>query len=242
MASIAHPGGAQSATADSSKPNVSVRVEQTDNAQVILSAAPGSYVVVLRVSDDLKVHVLFPSSPESQRPFPLGPGYFALPLDLPPYAIGGIYATASTVPFNFSAIAKGDRWNANALILRASLSPGHAASRVFGMITPSGSIVASDEAVYMGKRTALLSQESQRNGHLPIIGYTFSSEPKIGIGLYGLSYRGDWNYPGIMTCSHGPSSGSGSCGTGISIGDFEARFPRERANTPTATTPPPPSP
>jgi hypothetical protein len=145
---------AQTTTISADAPKVSVSVAQTDDPYVILSASPGSYVVVVRVSDDLKAHVLYPASPNAQQPFPAGPGYFPLPLNIPKYSMGGVYAAASTIPFNFDAIANGNRWDSDALILKSSRDPEHAANRVLGMITPVTATVTSAETVYMGSRTA----------------------------------------------------------------------------------------
>lgn len=144
----------QAASTPPDTPEVSVTVQQTDHPYVKLSASPGSYVIVVRVSDDLRVHVLYPASPATQNAFPAGPGFFPLPLDIPMSAVGGIYAVASNVPFNFSAISSGDRWNGDALILQKSRSAEHAANRVFGKITPGAAVTSTAEAVYFGSESA----------------------------------------------------------------------------------------
>ena len=146
--------GAQNPVASSDSLWVHVAVEQTATPTLALTASPGSYVVVVRVSNDLRAHVIFPVSPSAQRPFPEGPGSFQIRLDVPKYSAGGIYAAASSVPFNFAKIAKGGGWDEDAMILGSSQDPEHAANRVFGLITPAAASVATAETFYTGARTA----------------------------------------------------------------------------------------
>lgn len=210
---------AQTPTSSASLPWVEISVAQTATPTLNLSASAGSYVVVVRVSNDLRAHVVYPSSPKTQRPFPEGPGSFQIPLEVPKYSMGGIYAAASNTPFNLAKIAKGDRWDDDAMILQASHDPQHAANRVLGMITPLSATVASSETVYMGSETAKHPRlfANAASVYLPVsFSYAMDEQCSRIVGRYECGNDPSWRgstYLGCMTLNATSSSPFLFCGT-----------------------------
>jgi hypothetical protein len=235
-------GSAQIVTAVPDSPRIVLSVVQSANPRAEFSATAGSYVAVVRVAEDLVVHVLYPKTPIDQSPIPADAGSISIPLGVERYALGGVYAVASDTPFNFSAVASGGKWNGNALILKASRDPDHAANRFFAKVVPVAARVASDQAIYRGAGTYAASSRiygaASRIGGYSAVEIPSTLLPGWARGAYGWG-GSEWNDWGHEICVHGPTSGSGTCGSSILIGNIDAMFPRERANAPSSSSSPP---
>lgn len=144
------------ATPITTPPGVDVWFDRTsyqtfDKATVYFAAEPGSYVVVVRVTPRGNLDVLYPLSPGSQAPYRVTadartPVTFRLDgIE----GIGEVSAISSSVPFDFSKVADGTRWNSKRLAHPRAGIEGSLSSGFFDDITGApGSRYGIASAVY----------------------------------------------------------------------------------------------
>ena len=100
-------------------PTISMSIEHTDpytsgeRVRVRVHARPGSYVTVLRVDTQGRIHVLYPTTPNSSGLVGSGrtmAAPFGFPAE-PTRGVGYVMAFVSARPFDFRSLSRGDQWH-----------------------------------------------------------------------------------------------------------------------------------
>jgi hypothetical protein len=138
-------------------PDVDVSIENPRNdklSRIRFSATPGTYVVVIGVSSNGKVDVLYPAAPEIADAFRQSSETVTVP------RVAGtsrtksqrdIYAFASYVPFNFAKVSDGSGWN-NLHLASYARGPGEQIARAFAaeISDPSSRVVVAPAIIESG--------------------------------------------------------------------------------------------
>jgi len=146
-------GAQQAAVSSAPDPEVSVNIrnERRPAKRIIdLTATPGSYVTLIRISPLGRVEVLYPTAPVVDRAMiPSSKRVSVQKLTTPsnPLSQGSIFAFVSIVPYVFSKVADDNGWNSLHLANYSAATDG-AIAESFG-----NEIAAPNSRVIMSKAT-----------------------------------------------------------------------------------------
>ncbi len=193
------------------------------------SSEPGAYVVVVRVTSDGELRVMYPSRPSEQLPYRLG--QFAD--DRVPYngdpslnlhessGQGFVFAIASYQRFDFSSFTQGRMWSTARLATFGRYgNPFEVVNKFIDRVLPASADFSLDYEVYevysRGSRNVYSSSSyGGRYGYSSIEDYHDACLTAFGIrySYYCRSYRGGYYGPIIVGNPRTPRAPSGPGGS-----------------------------